>query len=256
MTIIDLSKPIFDNPEDPGFMRIKIKHKPHWLGRILVRVLGLPLKYSGSFVGWADDTIKKMGVHSTTHIDAPWHYGPEVNGKKALTVDQIPLDDCFADGLVIDVTDIEEYTQITPEMLKERLKKTETVIKPGNIVLIRTGMDKYSGTKEYWKRGVGMSREATLWLIDQGVTIMGIDQWGWDLPFHIQIKKSIASKGSDQFWQGHLVGREKNYWHMEQLVNLGALPDKGFKVGVFPLKIVNASAAPARIIAFLANKNT
>lgn len=251
MKIIDLSKPIQYNPEDPKFMRIKIKHKPHWIGRLMVRAIGLPFKFFGNFTGWADDTITRMGVHSTTHIDAPWHYGPEVDGKKALTVDQIPLENCFADGIVIDVTDLEEFTTITPDILKERLEKAGIVIEPGNIVLIKTGMDRFSGSKEYWKRGVGMGREATLWLIEQGVTIMGIDQWGWDLPFHAQIKKTIESDGKDAFWQGHLVGREKNYWHMEQLVNLGALPANGFKIGVFPLKIVDGSAAPARVVAFL-----
>jgi kynurenine formamidase len=38
---------------------------------------------------------------------------------------------------------------------------------------------------------------------------------------------------------------------MEQLANLGALPAQGFKVCVFPLKLVGASAAPARVVALL-----
>ena len=46
-----------------------------------------------------------------------------------------------------------------------------------------------------------------------------------------------------------MIGAEKEYYHMEQLVNLDSLPLKGFKVAVFPLKIVGASAAPARVVA-------
>jgi kynurenine formamidase len=38
---------------------------------------------------------------------------------------------------------------------------------------------------------------------------------------------------------------------MEQLCNLDALPPHGFEVVVFPLKIVGASAAPARVVAIL-----
>ena len=38
---------------------------------------------------------------------------------------------------------------------------------------------------------------------------------------------------------------------MEQLTNLDALPYTGFKVAVFPLKIVGASAAPARVVAMM-----
>jgi kynurenine formamidase len=38
---------------------------------------------------------------------------------------------------------------------------------------------------------------------------------------------------------------------MEQLTNLDALPPHGFDVAVFPLKIVGASAAPARVVALV-----
>lgn len=94
-----------------------------------------------------------------------------------------------------------------------------------------------------------MSAAATEWLIDQGVTVMGIDQYGWDLPFHCQIIKSKQEKRDDLFWEAHRLGQRKPYWHIEQLTNLQALPSYGFQVGVFPLKIVGASAAPARVVA-------
>ena len=109
-------------------------------------------------------------------------------------------------------------------------------------MLIRTGRDEFIGTKEYWKRGTGMGAAATNWLLDKGVTVCGIDQWGWDLPFHYQIATSKAENRDDLFWEGHRVGQQRPYWHMEQLVNLGALPANGFRVCVFPLKLVGASA--------------
>ena len=104
------------------------------------------------------------------------------------------------------------------------------------------------GTREFWKKGTGMSAEATEWLIDQGVTVMGIDQWGWDLPFHYQIQDAKRNRRRDLFWEGHRIGQRKPYWQMEQLTNLGSLPASGFKVAVFPLKLVGASAAPARVV--------
>lgn len=94
-----------------------------------------------------------------------------------------------------------------------------------------------------------MSAEATSWLIDQGVSVMGIDSWGGDVPLSFQIKRAKETKSSEIFWQAHLVGQNKEYLHMEQLVNLDALPYKGFKIAVLPLKIVGASAAPARVVA-------
>jgi kynurenine formamidase len=53
------------------------------------------------------------------------------------------------------------------------------------------------------------------------------------------------------FWEGHLLGRRKPYWQMEQLRGLGQLPPHGFDVAVFPLRLKGASAAPARVVGFL-----
>ena len=95
MKIIDLSKTIQYNPGDPFFMKVKIKHKTHRSSRWLVRAFGLPFRlFPKAFMGWADDEIRNMGVHSTTHLDAPWHYAPTSLGKKAKTIDEDPLDWC------------------------------------------------------------------------------------------------------------------------------------------------------------------
>jgi len=252
-TIIDLSKTITYNHNDPWFMRIKVKHKPHKKSYLIIRYfVGLPAKlFPKGFQGWADDTIKHMGVHATTHIDAPWHYGPIVEGKKAKTVDEIPLDWCYGDGIVINMSHKADHDPITVADLKAELSKTGATIKPGTIVLIRTDRDKFSGTKDFPHKGTGMSREATEWLIGQGVKVMGIDQWGWDLPLKHMAEKAKANQNDKLFWEGHLVGIDHEYCHMEQLTNLAALPAHGFKVAVFPLKIKGASAAPARVVAIL-----
>lgn len=249
--IVDLSKPIQYNAGDPWFMRVKIKHKSHKAARWLIRLgVGLPFKlFPKNWQGWADDVITKMGVHSTTHIDAPWHYSPEIEGKPAKTIDQIPLEWCYGDGVVIDCSHKPDFEEITIEDLQNDLTKNGISLKPSNIVLIRTDRDKLMGTSDFVDKGTGMSREATEWLIDQGIKVMGIDQWGWDLPLRYLAKKAKETNNPDLFWQAHLVGREKEYLHIEQLTNLRALPPSGFKVCVFPIKIVGASAAPARVVA-------
>ena len=65
------------------------------------------------------------------------------------------------------------------------------------------------------------------------------------------IEQAKQNNDADYFWEAHLVGQHKEYCHIEQLVNLDALPLAGFKVAVFPLKIVGASAAPARVVAMI-----
>lgn len=251
MKVIDLSKPIQFNSGDPFFMRVKVKHKPHRAAKLLVWLLGLPFRlFPRDFVGWADDTIS-MGVHSTTHIDAPWHYGPVSAGAPAQTIDEIPLERCIGPGVVLDLSHKADDDPITVADMEQALAKSGATLTPETIVLIRTGRDSLMGTKAFWTTGTGMSAAATEWLLDNGVTVMGIDQWGWDLPFRAQIEKSRATGDATLFWEAHRVGQRRPYWHMEQLTNLAALPPHGFEVVVFPLKIVGASAAPARVVALL-----
>lgn len=254
MKIIDLSKTVQFNRSDPWFMRIKLKNFPHKKSVFLIRYfLNLPKAlFPEKFQGWADDKIVNMGVHATTHINAPWHYGPVVAGKKAKTIDEIPLEWFFGPGVVINVSHKNDFEEITVSDIKEDLEKTGAQINEGNIVLIRTDRDQLQG-QDYVNKGVGMSREATEWIIDKGVKVMGIDQWGFDLPLRYQVKKARETQNRELFWQAHLVGLEKEYLHMEQLTNLKALPPNGFKVAVFPLKLKNASAAPARVVAIFDN---
>ena len=75
------------------------------------------------------------------------------------------------------------------------------------------------------------------------------DWKGWDLPLKHLIEEAIKSENYELFWKTHLVGQYKEYYHMEQLVNLDTLPFSGFKIAVFSLKIVGASAAPVRVVA-------
>lgn len=251
MKVIDLSKPVRYNRDDPFFMRVKVKHKPHRLAKLLVRLLGLPFRlFPRDFAGWADDTIR-MGVHATTHIDAPWHYGPTSGGARAQTIDEIPLERCIGPGVVLDLSHKADDDPITVADLEAALARSGATLTDRTIVLIRTGRDRLMDTKDFWKTGTGMSAAATEWLLDRGVTVMGIDQWGWDLPFRAQIAKARATDDATLFWEAHRVGQRRPYWHMEQLTNLDALPPHGFEVAVFPLKIVGASAAPARVVAIL-----
>lgn len=249
--IIDLSKSVQFNSGDPFFMKVKVKHKSHKKAKWLIRVLGLPFKlFPKKFTGWADDYIR-MGVHSTTHLDAPWHYSPECAGSPAKTIDEVPLDWCMGDGIVVDMKHKNDFEEITRCDVENFINDNKLKLEPGMIVLIKTGRDKHMGTHDFYKRGTGVSVEATEWLIDSGIKVMGIDQWGWDLPLGYLIDKAKADNNSELFWQAHLVGRDKEYCHIEQLTNLDSLPLSGFKVMAFPLKITGASAGPARVVAVL-----
>jgi kynurenine formamidase len=78
---------------------------------------------------------------------------------------------------------------------------------------------------------------------------MGIDAWGWDAPLHLQAQEAIERDEPGIFWAAHQVGLR--YSQIERLVGLDQLPPTGFTVACFPLRIVGASAAPARVVAIL-----
>ncbi len=87
-------------------------------------------------------------------------------GEPAKTIDQIPLDWCYGDGIVIDMKHKEDFFAITAQDIQNYLSEKGLSLKSGIIVLIKTGRDQHMGTKKFFTHGTGMSAEATEWLID------------------------------------------------------------------------------------------
>ena len=51
----------------------------------------------------ANETVTAV-THAATHMDSPWHFGPTSEGRPSKTIDQIPLEWCYGDGVVLDFT--------------------------------------------------------------------------------------------------------------------------------------------------------
>ena len=250
--IVDLSLPLEnDRAWAPWWARNQVKYQNHQFGKKVIRLLfGLPAKYLKTGLGWANDVIK-LSTHGTTHVDAPWHYSPVCEGQPARTIDQMPLDWFYGPGLVLDIRHLDESSAASQRDIEQGLEKIGHQLRPGDIVLIRTGNDQRWGKREYYSRGPGVSAEATRWLLDQGIRLTGIDAWGWDAPLKEQAKRAKQANRDDLFWEAHFVGIEKEYCHIERLANLDQLPVKGFTAIAFPLKVKNGSAGPARVAALL-----
>lgn len=195
--------------------------------------------------------IVTLGTHNTTHLDAPYHFYPTSEGKPAKTIDQIPLEWCYADGVVLDFHQKKKGYGITPKDLKESLARIKYTLKPFDIVLIRTDTHKHYDEPGYEYMHPGMTREGTIWLIDRGIKVMGIDAWGWDRPFDDMVAEFKAGN-KKQFWESHYLGKEREYCHVERLANLDKIPRPyGFRVSVFPIKIEGASAGWVCAVAIL-----
>ncbi len=195
--------------------------------------------------------IVTAGTHDTTHLDAPWHYGPTSEGKPAKTIDQVPLEWCYGDGVVLDFTHKKAGEGILAKEVEAALKKIDYKLKPWDIVLIRTDCYKRCNEPDYVSIHPGMTRESTLWLVERGIKVMGIDAWGWDRPHKVMIADMRAGNKAC-FWESHYAGMEREYLHMERLANLDKLPKPfDFKVAAFPIKIASASAGWVRAVAIL-----
>jgi len=191
-------------------------------------------------------------VHTGTHLDAPYHFGTRCEGKPAKKIENIPLAWCYGDGVVLDCTHKQAGDSITREDVRSQLAATGYSLKPFDIVLIYTGADRYWGKKEYFFKFPGVSREATAWLVEQGVKIIGIDALGFDRPFSRMVSDYTATGDAQVLWPSHIYGREREYCHIERLANLGEIPQPyGFKVACFPVKIADVGASWVRAVAFV-----
>ena len=251
MRFIDLSAPICNTPpETPEPFQVQIQYHDHQAGAAQIEhFFKVPRTLLKDGEGWATETITRLGTHDTTHVDAPYHYNSRIQGKPAATIDQLPLEWFFSDGVVLDMTGRERGQVVTVEDIQKELDRIGYTLKPLDIVLVRTGMDKFYDHPNYFLMGPGVSPEATRWLYEQGIRVMGIDAWSWDAPLDLQAQAVLKARKPGIFWAAHQL--DLPYAQIERLVNLDRLPPYGFKVAAFPLKIEGASAGPARVVALL-----
>lgn len=203
-------------------------------------------------LGWAGEEVNLIS-HAGTHMDAPWHYGPLSKGRRARTIDEVPLEWCYGPGLVLDFRHKEAGAEITVNDLTAALQKIDYRLRAGDIVLLQTGADHWWGDATYPERGVGLGRDSTLWLIDRGVRVIGTDAWGLDRPFAFMKKDFQATSDINAIWPSHYAGCEREYCQLEKLTHLDLLPPHGFTVVCFPVKISRASAGWTRVVAILGN---
>jgi kynurenine formamidase len=232
----------------------QIEYSDHLKGAdsMLAFFAGLKKEQLPGGLGWAVESIT-LSTHSGTHLDAPYHYHPTMDkGKPSATIDEIPLEWCFSDGVLLDFGHKADGERISVEDIEKELKRIAYEIKPMDIVLVRTGADVAWGKPEYFYKGAGMDRESTLYLTGKGVRVVGIDTWSWDRPLPF-LAKEFQEKGDPKvIWEAHFAGIETGYCHMEKMANLAAIGrPHSFTVCCFPVNIKKASAGWVRPVAIV-----
>jgi kynurenine formamidase len=186
--------------------------------------------------------------HGGTHLDAPLHFG---EGKRS--VDQLPLRQLVAPGVVVDVRtpaarDADYRLSLADVTAWEA---AHGAIPRGAIVLLRTGWEaRWTDRKAYFGDDTpgdashlhfpSFGTEAVKWLIEQrAIGAIGVDTASID-------------HGASKDFPVHRVAAAHEVPGLENLTNLAALPARGFWIVALPMNIGGGSGAPLRAIALVA----
>jgi kynurenine formamidase len=250
--IVDLSVELrHDIKSDPDFMIPGIKYEGHaeTAEQICAMFPGLKPEQLPDRQGWAVEWVQ-FTTHNGTHVDAPYHYHPTMDGgKRAATIDELPLEWFCQPGVKLDFRDYDDGYVVQPADIERELKKIDHALKPLEIVLCNTRAGSRYGHEDYIHAGCGFGREATLWFTERGVRVVGTDGWSWDAPFSATLKRWTETGDPSIIWEGHKAGMVRGYCQIEKLGNLESLPGDGFTVCCFPAKVKGGSAGWTRAVA-------
>ena len=117
---------------DPPPFGPKIQYHKHeeTAGQIAGFFPGLKKEDLPDGQGWAVENVN-LSTHNGTHLDAPWHFHPTMNnGERAITIDEVPLEWCFSDGVKLDFRSKPDGYVCTADDVKRELDRIGYKLKP------------------------------------------------------------------------------------------------------------------------------
>jgi len=190
------------------------------------------------------------GEHTGTHFDAPIHW---VTGKDYANnaTHNIPVDRFIGPACVIDIS---QQVKQNPDFLVTRetvdgWEKEHGRIPSHSWVLIRSDWSKRSSAKEFLNiradgpHSPGFHPQAVPYLAkERDILGVGTETIGTD----------AGQAGTfDPMFPCHTIMHGSNRYGLASLMNLDQLPPTGAIVIAPPLKIVNGSGSPARVLALV-----
>ncbi|MHB8628485.1 MAG: cyclase family protein [Aggregatilineales bacterium] len=192
--------------------------------------------------------ILNLGEHTGTHFDAPIHW---ITGKDLPNnaTDTIPPSKFIGPACVIDVTaEVQQYPDflLTTEYV-EAWEGKHGRIPAGAWVLLRTGWSKRKNRAEFLGVGTdgahspGFQGTCSHFLAtERDILGVGVETVGTD---------AGQAGGFDPPFPNHTFMHGNGRFGITSLINLDQLPVTGAIVIAAPLKIVNGSGSPLRVLA-------
>lgn len=177
-----------------------------------------------------------LNDNGPTHVDSFSHLDPDPSAE---TIDRMPLELFYGDAVCVDVTGAEPRSDIPAARVEERLASAGLEVRPGDILLFRTGTyERVGGTKAYLSEFPGLAADVAEWIVERRVKSFGVDTCTPDNP-------------ASTIYPIHMMGRERHITHYENLANLDQVSGRRFTFVGFPLKLRGAHGGPTRAVAIL-----
>ncbi|PJF40268.1 MAG: cyclase family protein [Chloroflexi bacterium] len=206
-------------------------------------------EYDDAGPAWYWNTLH-LGEHTGTHFDAPVHW---ITGRDLAnnTTDTIPAHKFVGPACVIDVS--QEVAQYEDFLLtREHVLAWEGEhgkIQPGSWLLLRTDWSKRTAAKEFLNahedgpHSPGFHKDCVEFLArERDVLGVGVETVGTD---------AGQAGGFDPPFPAHTIMHGSGKFGLASLNNLDQLPATGAVVIAAPLKIVNGSGSPLRVLALV-----
>jgi len=238
--VVDLTQPL--GPDTP------VIQLPDIFGQSPGLSIDVISNYDDAGPAWYWNTLT-LGEHTGTHFDAPVHW---ITGKElpANTTETIPAGRFVGPACVLDAsadTAADPDFVLTPEWI-ERWESQHGRIPAGAWVLLRTDWSKRTGdaflnVDETGPHSPGFRADASALLAkDRDVLGVGVETIGTD---------AGQAGGFDPPFPNHTIMHGAGKFGLASLCNLDALPATGAVVIAAPLKIVNGSGSPLRVLALV-----
>lgn len=194
--------------------------------------------------------VLHLGEHTGTHFDAPVHW---VTGKDLPdnTTDTIPVERFVGPACVLDVTaevETDPDFLLTPERI-EAWEAEHGRIPAGSWVLLRTGWSRRTDPGEFLNAGddgahsPGFHPAASRLLAEEREVLgVGVETVGTD---------AGQAGGFDPPFPNHTLMHGAGRFGLASLTHLDRLPPTGAVVIAAPLKIVDGSGSPLRVLALV-----
>ena len=194
-------------------------------------------------------TVLELGEHTGTHFDAPIHW---ITGRDGEDVASVPPSRLVGPAVVIDIS--AEVARDPGTLLTvahiDAFEAEHGRIPDGAWVLLRTGWDARADDEEAFLNAgpegpvtPGPDVEASRWLAqERGIAGFGVETVGID---------AGAAGGFDPPFPVHSFVLGAGRYGLTQLANLAELPPTGALIVVAPLKLVDGTGSPSRVLALI-----